>query len=94
MGKATTKAKHKYNAGAYRRYEISLGLDSKVNALLEEHKRRCPGVSTTELIKLALCDYFGLPQEEADMVHVPFRYDNRTGEQIPNNDLDKYFERR
>jgi len=85
---AKTKDKRKYNKSAYRRYEFSVRLDSKLEYLLERYMAKTADNSLSELIKNLLCEHFGI---ELDDLWVPVRsgYDNE-GRRIkkPNCDLD------
>jgi len=38
MGKTSSAAKYKYNKGEYRRYEVAVGVDKKLNYYLEDFK--------------------------------------------------------
>jgi len=89
MSKASTKAKLKYNRGAYRRYEFNLGIDSKLNAIVERYKA-CPDNNLSGLLKTLLCGHFCIDINEADSLYTPY-YITRDGN-IPNTELDKYFD--
>lgn len=89
MGTNQTMAKMKYNKATYKRYEFNVRQDSKLYALIERYKlERDSNVS--ELVKLCLCEHFGIDRDEAEYLFVPYRF-GAGNEQIPNNDLDKYF---
>jgi len=88
MTKASTRAKMKYNRCAYRRYEFNLGIDSKLNALVEKYKS-LPGSNLSNLIKTLLCSYFGINANEADDYFAEY-YITGDGD-IPNTKLDEYF---
>ena len=89
MSKPTSAVKRKYNKNTYRRYEFSLRLDSKLNAILERYKDN-PESNISELIKIALSQYWGLEREEADSSYVPYHF--RLGQEITeNHELDQYF---
>jgi len=49
MSKTTSASKRKYNKQAYRRYDVSVGVDTKLDYLLEEYKG-VPGNSLSRLI--------------------------------------------
>ena len=53
--------KRRYNNSAYKRYEFSVRLDSKLYEKLEEIKG-APGSSLSLLIKKLLTDYFKLDE--------------------------------
>ena len=63
----STRYKLKYNRMAYRRYEFNLGIDSKLNALVERYKSY-PDNNLSHLIKTLLCGYFGIQEYEADLI--------------------------
>lgn len=88
MGTNQTKAKMKYNRATYKRYEFNVREDSKLNAIIERYKLDSEN-SLSELVKLSLCEYFGIGREEAECPFVPYRF-GEGNELIPNNDLDKY----
>lgn len=89
MTLASTKYKLKYNRGTYRRYEFNLGLDSKLNALLERYKTY-PGSNMSLLIKTCLCDHFGITIHEADIICPEYVF-TKDGIRM-NTELDKYFD--
>ena len=90
MARASTKAKLKYNRGAYRRYEFNLGVDSKLNALVERYKSH-PDGNLSNLVKALLCGYFGIGVDESDNHYSPYHLTK--GGTTPNTELDKYFSR-
>jgi len=78
----------KYNRRTYKRYEFSLGIDSKLNALVEKYKSY-PNANLTHLLKTLLCSHFGISIDDADSLYPAYfitKEDN-----IPNTELDKYF---
>ena len=89
MTLTSTRYKLKYNRNAYRRYEFSLGVDSKLNALVERYKIY-PDANLTRLLKTCLCDYFGITIQEADDYY-PAYFFTSTSMRI-NPELDKYFD--
>jgi hypothetical protein len=70
MAKASTAWKRKYNEGAYRRYEFSIGLDKKLNYCLENFKAK--GGNVSELVKAKLAEHFGVDVNEN---FYPFKFD-------------------
>lgn len=89
MTLSSTRYKLKYNRDTYRRYEFNLGLDSKLNALVERYKTY-PEANLSRLIKKCLCDYFGITIDEADDICPPYlftKYSMRI-----NTELDQYFD--
>lgn len=64
MGLATTKAKQKYNQGAYKRYEFNVGIDSRLNAAIQQFKDE--GNNLSEIIRAGLCEHFGLTTEQGE----------------------------
>ena len=68
MGKTSSAVKRRYNKGAYRRYEVSVGIGTKLNAYLEEYKGK--GGNVSALIKKTLADYFRITSDELWMSHV------------------------
>lgn len=91
MGTNKTKSKMKYNRSTYKRYEFNVRADSKLNAILERYKQG-ENNNLSEIIKSCLCEYFDINRTEADSIYVPYRF-SANGEQLPNNELDKYFKR-
>ena len=89
MGTNQTKSKMRYNRNAYRRYEFNVRLDSKLNELIERYKK-APDNNLSDVIKTCLCNHFGISRDEADGIFVPYHFDRHTGEQIRNDELDKY----
>ena len=87
MSKASTKAKLKYNRGAYRRYEFNLSVDSKLNSLVERYKSD-PDNNLSKLIKTLLCSYFGIEAGEADDIFAEYYISK--DEVTVNTGLDKY----
>lgn len=81
----------KYNREAYKRYEFNVRVESKLNAIIERYKLE-PENNLSELIKACLCDYFEIDRYEADDIYVPYHF-GKDGTHIPNNELDKYFEK-
>jgi hypothetical protein len=91
MAKASTRSKMKYNRDTYRRYEFNLGIDSRLNALVERYKTY-PDANLSSLIKTLLCGYFGISKFEADLIHCDYIFDSTApGGKRLNNELDKYF---
>lgn len=92
MTMASTRSKMKYNRNAYRRYEFNLGIDSKLNSLVERYKSY-PDGNLSGLIKTLLCGYFGISEFEAEQIYCEYHFDNSApdGKRI-NNELDKYFD--
>ena len=87
MTKASTRAKLKYNRSTYRRYEFNLGMDSKLNSLVERYKSY-PDNNLSKLIKTLLCDYFGIEISEADDIFTEYYISK--DEVMMNTGLDKY----
>ena len=69
MSKTSTKAKMEYNRKAYKRYEFSVGVDTKPNYLIENFMK---DNSLFYLIKSLLCDYFGVGH--IDEIYVPYHF--------------------
>ena len=63
MSKPTSATKRKYNKGAYRRYEFSVKVDTKLNHLIEQYKNNGE-TSLSELIKNLLCQHFEVEAED------------------------------
>ena len=70
MSKPSSAVKRKYNKGAYRRYEFSVGVDKKLNYYLEDYKKN--GGNVSDLVKTLLAKHFDIEREEN---FFPFRYD-------------------
>jgi len=82
MSKPTSAVKRRYNKAAYRRYEFSIKLDSKLNYKLERYK--ADGESgLSELIRNLLCEHFGV---DADEIYMPYHLRTVNGQwiQVPN----------
>jgi hypothetical protein len=79
----------KYNRDAYKRYEFNVRVDSLLNGIIERYKQN-PDNNLSELIRVCLCQYFGLNRHEADSIFVEFHF-GMNGTHIINNQLDKYF---
>ena len=88
LSKASTKAKMKYNRRAYKRYEFNLGIDTKLNALVERYKSY-PGGNLSELVKKLLCGHFGISFAEGEGLYAQY-FITKDGN-VPNTELDKYF---
>lgn len=90
MPKSTTSSKHKYNKSAYRRYEFSVGVDTKLNYVLERYLHDSTN-GLSELIKSRLAEYFGIDPTE---IYVPYHLNVVNGKtvQILNPELDLLFE--
>ena len=90
MSKSSTAVKHKYNKSAYRRYEFSVGIDTKLNYILERYLLD-PNNSLSALIKNQLALYFGVSPDE---LFCPYHCGKVNGVwvDIPNNELDLLFE--
>jgi len=86
MPNPRTKAKMKYNRQAYRRYEFNLGVDSKLNALVERYKSY-PDSNLSQLIKSLLCGHFGISVDEGESNYP--EYFMRQDGNIPNTELDR-----
>ena len=91
MAKASTRAKLRYNRCVYRRYEFNLGVDSKLNALVERYKSY-PDGNLSLLVKTLLCSHFGIDVEEADF-NCPEYFFTGDGKRRRNTELDRYFDR-
>ncbi len=90
MAKPSTTAKHKYNCSTYRRYEFSVGLDTKLNYILERYTQK-PDRSLSALVKSLLAQYFGVdPNEIYPLYH--FKMVNGEWVQVQNTELDPLFE--
>lgn len=89
MAKPSTIAKHKYNRLAYRRYEISVRVDTKLNYILERYAQN-PKNSLSTLIKDLLAEYFDIDPSE---LYYPYHFRQVNGEyvEIPNTELDSLF---
>ena len=86
MSKPTSAVKRRYNKTAYRRYEFSVKVDTKLNYLLEQYKSE-PDNSLSELIKELLCQYFKV---HIDELYSPYHLQkNEDGKwiKIPNTIL-------
>ena len=86
MSKPTSAVKRRYNKAAYRRYEFSVKIDTKLNYLLEQYKNE-PDNSLSELIKELLCQYFKV---HIDELYIPYHLQkNENGKwiKIPNINL-------
>jgi len=70
MSKTSSAVKRKYNKSAYRRYEFSVGVDKKLNYLLEDYKEK--GGNVSELIKTTLAAHFNVAPDED---FFPTKYD-------------------
>ena len=70
MSKTSSAVKRKYNKSAYRRYEFSVGVDKKLNYLLEDFKEK--GGNVSELIKTTLAAHFNADAHED---FFPTKYD-------------------
>ena len=81
MGRTSSTAKYKYNKGAYRRYEISVGVDKKLNYYLENYKEK--GGNIADLIKTTLAAHFNIDPDED---FFPFKYD-KDGNLIKTEEL-------
>jgi hypothetical protein len=79
----------RYNRAAYRRYEFNLGVDSKLNAVVERYKAN-PANNLSRLLKELLCGHFGVNIDEADDIFPEYHYGSK-GERVPNVGLDRYF---
>ncbi len=90
MSKTSTQSKMKYNRANYKRYEFNLQIDSKLNALVERYKQT-PDNNFSELIKLCLCQHFGISRTDGDSIFVT-NHTNKDGTTIPNSELDKFFD--
>jgi hypothetical protein len=90
MANPVTRAKLKYNRGAYRRYEFNLGVDSKLNALVERYKSY-PDSNLSSLIKTLLCGYFGISNHDAGSIYPEYRF-TKDG-MVRNTELDRYFDK-
>ena len=87
--KSTTKSKMKYNREVYKRYEFNVRRGTLLDGIIERYKRY-PENNLSELIKSCLCQHFGIPREEADLIYSPY-FLRKNGELIPNNALDEFF---
>jgi len=86
MSKTTSAAKRRYNKAAYKRYEFSVKIDTKLNYLLEQYKSETDN-SLSELIKELLCQYFMV---HVDELYFPYRLQkNENGKwvRVPNTIL-------
>ena len=69
MSKTSTKAKMVYNRKAYKRYEFSVGVDTRLNYMIENFMK---DNSLSNLIKSLLCDHFGV--SHIDEIYVPCHF--------------------
>ena len=70
MGKTSSASKNKYNKNAYKRYEFVVGVNKKLNYLLDEHKQK--GGNVSELVKNLLATHFEIDPNEN---YFPLRFD-------------------
>ena len=77
MSKPTSAVKRKYNKNAYRRYEFSVGLGSKLEHCLEEYLKE-PEHTLSGLVKNLLCEHFDVEEWE---IYVPYHY-NKDGSKV------------
>ena len=70
MSKTSSASKNKYNKKAYQRYEFVVGVDKRLNYLLDAHKQK--GSNVSELIKTLLAKHFEVDPEEN---YFPLRFD-------------------
>jgi hypothetical protein len=86
LSKPTSAVKRRYNKASYHRYEFSVGLDTKLNYLLENFMGNS-GNSLSALIKDLLCQHFGVGVDE---IYVPFhirRDKDGNWAEVPNDGL-------
>ena len=85
MSKPSSAVKRKYNKLAYHRYEFSVGIDTKLDYLLEKYKSD-PKNNLSGLIRNLLCKHFNV---EPDEIYSPdyFRRINGEWVKVPNGDI-------
>lgn len=91
MSKTSTKDKRKYNKETYRRYEISVRADTKLNRALETYRENMDD-SVSNLIKTLLCTHFGLDIDELFVEHYIALIEGKTI-YTPNTCMDEIFTR-
>ena len=85
MSKPSSAVKRKYNKSAYHRYEFSVGVNTKLDHLLEIYKND-PKNNLSELIRNLLCRHFDVEPGE---IYSPYYLQRVNGEwvKVPNDDL-------
>ena len=76
----------KYNRAVYKRYEFNVGMDSRLNYMIESFMKDS---SLSNLVKSLLCEYFDI--DDMDEIYVPYHFEcGKNGEHIiVENKLDK-----
>ena len=70
MSKTSTRSKMKYNRMAYKRYEFNVGMDSRLNYMIESFMKDRNSLSN--LVKSLLCEHFGI--DDMDEIYVPYHF--------------------
>jgi hypothetical protein len=70
MSKTSTKAKMEYNRKAYRRYEFSVNIDSRLSYMIDDFMGDKNSLSS--LVKSLLCDYFAI--DDPSEIYVPYHF--------------------
>jgi hypothetical protein len=85
LSKPSSAVKRKYNKSAYHRYEFSVGVNTKLDHLLEIYKND-PKNNLSELIRNLLCRHFDVEPGE---IYSPYYLQRVNGEwvKVPNDDL-------
>jgi len=85
LSKPSSAVKRKYNKSAYHRYEFSVGINTKLNYLLEKYKGNSKN-NLSELIRNLLCQHFGI---EPDEIYSVAYLERINGEWVwvPNDEL-------
>jgi len=85
LSKPSSAVKRKYNKSAYHRHEFSVGINTKLDYLLEKYKSN-PKNNLSELIRNLLCQHFGVEPGE---IYSPYYLRRINGEwvKVPNDDV-------
>jgi len=87
--KPATKSKQKYNRSVYQRFEFNVRIGTVLHGIIERYKQD-PANNFSELIKICLCQHFGLSRGEADLFFSPY-FCGKNGQLIRNDAIDEYF---
>jgi len=88
-GKTSTAAKNRYNKVVYSRYNFIVGKGTILDAIIQKYKSTKDN-NFSELIKLCLCEHFGLSRFKGDEICVEEHIID--GKHIKNDEIEKYFQ--